>query len=314
MDASTLLADPTAIRLEKIVPSNSSLTLVVRVMRKQAECPRCHRRSTRVHSHYTRTVADLPWQGVAVHLRLHTRRFRCQNSLCTKRIFCERLPRVVAHYARRAVRMNEALELIGFLLGGESGARTTLKLAMATSPDTLLRRVRATVKPCAPTPRILGMDDFAFRRGRCYGTILVDLEKHQVIDLLADREAATLSAWLRAHPGIEVVSRDRSPTYAAGITEGAPAVVQVADRFHLLMNVREAFEKVMMRQNRLLRSRTMAAPASTAPSAESDAHAGCRERLRPHLERVKRVRRRRASSRLRLPSARRGYVDATARR
>lgn len=299
-----LLADPTSIRLEKFVQHDCSLTLAVRATRTQAECPRCHRPSSRVHSYYTRKVADLPWHGVAVGLELRTRRFRCKNSLCTKRVFCERLPRVVAHYARNTVRLNEALTLIGSLLGGEGGSRATQKLAMATSPDTLLRRVRAAVKPCAPTPRVLGVDDFAFRRGRRYGTILVDLEKRRVIDLLADREAATLAAWLKHHPGVEIVTRDRSPTYASAINEAAPAAVQVADRFHLLMNVREALEKVMYRQNRLMRSRTMAAPSRTAPAEENDAHAGCRLRLAPHLERVKRSRRRKASSQLRVPSAR----------
>src|SRR5215211_2192602 len=139
MDALTLLPDPQALRPVKIIPSHGSLTLVVKATRTQAECPRCHRPSTRVHSYYTRKVADLPWHGVAVRLELRTRRLRCRNSLCTKRVFCERLPRVVAAYGRKTVRMEQALELIGFLLGGEAGSRAACKLAMATSPDTLLR-------------------------------------------------------------------------------------------------------------------------------------------------------------------------------
>src|SRR5215213_555257 len=119
MDPATLPADPTAILLEKIIQHDGSLTLVVSATRAQAECPRCHRPSTRVHSYYPRTIADLPWDGVAIRLGLRARRFRCQNSLCTKRIFCERLPRVVAYDGRKTLRLDDALRLIGYLLGGE---------------------------------------------------------------------------------------------------------------------------------------------------------------------------------------------------
>jgi len=211
MNITTLLADPAAIRLECIRPELRSITLIVKTTSPQALCPRCAKASTRLHSRYIRTVADLPWHGVAARLQLHTRRFFCSTIDCPQRIFCERLPAVVARYARRTVRLSDALQLIGFALGGEAGARAAIKLGMSVSPDTLLRRIRQAALPTYPLPRVLGVDDWAFCRGQRYGTILVDLERHCRIDLLPDRQAETLCTWLSAHPSIEIISRDRAP-------------------------------------------------------------------------------------------------------
>jgi transposase len=254
MNTATLLADPNAIRLTYIRPAADSITIVVKAILPHSSCPLCGGFSTLVHSRYVRRIADLPWQGVSVKLELHTRRFRCHDDLCLRRIFCERLPQVVATYARKTVRLNDALRLIGFLIGGEAGARAAIRLGMSVSPDTLIRRVRQTVTPVMPTPRVLGVDDWAKRKGQSYGTILVDLERRRPVDLLPDRETGTLAAWLKAHPGIEVVTRDRSRAYAEGITGGAPHALQVADRFHILKNLSEALERLLTRQHQFVRA------------------------------------------------------------
>jgi transposase len=266
----TLLAAPDLLALEKITLRPEAVVLVVNTCRPSACCPRCQAPSVKVHSRYVRSVADLPWQGNAVRLELHTRKFFCRNVDCPQKVFCERLPQVAEWYARQTCRLNEALALIGFALGGEAGARTAVKLGLRVSPDTLLNRIRqAAARQWTEIPvRVLGVDDFAFRRGHHYGTILVDLERRQPIDLLPDREAATLERWLKERPWIETVSRDRSPTYAEGIGNGAPQATQVADRWHVLKNLGEALERLLTRRSQSLQQAVAAVNQPRAGGAE----------------------------------------------
>lgn len=248
-----LLADPVALKLVKLLPQPELIVLVVGTSQPMVHCPRCRHISSKVHSRYQRRVADLPWQGLAVRLELHACKFFCINHRCPRKIFCERLPTVVAPYAHRTLRLNEALTRIGFALGGEAGARLATGLSMNTSPATLLRRVRQEPIEEIPNLQILGVDDFAFRRAYRYGTILVDQERRRPIDLLPNSEAKTFSAWLRAHPGVQIITRDRGRSYADGASEGAPDAVQIADRCHLCKNLVEVVERVLARQHKALR-------------------------------------------------------------
>lgn len=264
----TILPDPARLRLSHLATTATAITAVVSTTTASAACPLCGRLAVRVHSRYIRSVADVPWHGVPFRLRLHVRRFFCEEPTCARVIFAERLPGLVAPRARRTERLDAWVREVGFALGGEAGTRLLRALGLAAaSPDTLLRQVRRAPVPAMPVPRVVGVDDWCFLRGRRYGAILVDLERHHVLDLLPDREADTFAAWLQAHPSIEVVSRDRGGSFAEGATRGAPQAIQVADRFHVLKNLVEAFQQVIGREHAALRAAAEAVTSAPLPPA-----------------------------------------------
>ena len=221
-----------------------SCQIVVTVRSVQAVgcCPGCGALTRRVHSRYERTLKDLPLSQFRLVIVLEVGKFFCSNDTCLRRIFTERLPTIVAPWGRRTLRYAKQLTAIGLSLGGSAAVRLGQHLNAKVSRNTFLRLIAQLQYPEESTPRVVGVDDFALRRGHQYGTILVDLETHQPLALLPDRRAETLSEWLKAHPGIEILSRDRSKTYKRGMSQGAPDAIQVADRFHLLQSLSEILQ------------------------------------------------------------------------
>ncbi len=247
MLADLLLPAATNLHLLEVQAAPTALTLVVATAASQVPCPLCQEVTARCHSHYQRTLADLPCATFAVRVHLSTRRFFCPNPACPRRIFTERLPGFAAPSARQTLRLRALWQQLGLVLGGEAGTRLSQTLAVLTSPRTLLRLVRQVPDPLSTPPLHVGIDDFAFRKGHTYGTILVNHDSGQVIDLLPDRHAESVATWFQEHPTVEIITRDRAAVYADGATQGAPQATQVADRWHLLKNLSETLDEVLTR-------------------------------------------------------------------
>lgn len=241
------LPDDWGLRLDHTLREPAQVTLFLSAINLEACCPVCQQPARRIHSRYQRTLADLPAGPLAVRLQVTVHRFFCRTIQCPRWIFAERLPALARPWAQRTLRLATTLQQVGLVCGGEPGARITRHLALSTSPDTLLRAVRQIADSELPTPRVLGVDDWSYRRGHCYGTLLIDLEQHRPVDVLPERTVAALATWLLVHPGVEIISRDRAQVYADGATLGAPTAVQVVDRWHLLKNLGEAVQRVLDR-------------------------------------------------------------------
>ena len=247
MEGTSLLSLPEGMLIDQIQIIKTGLVLTVIATHPASCCPLCSEVSSSLHSHYQRTLSDVPCAGRQVQLCLTVRRFYCRNLLCERKVFTERIPQFVEPWARMTIRLCEALQSIGLATCGKGGARLAARLGMATSRNTVLRRIMELPDTSPGSVVHLGIDDFAFRRGYRFGTILVNLESHRVVDLLPDRLAETAAEWMRQHPDLAVISRDRGGEYASAAREGAPQAMQCADRFHIVKNLTEAVQVLLAR-------------------------------------------------------------------
>jgi transposase len=257
------------LKLERTYVGEGRVVLLVKSTQPTALCPLCNTQATRVHSNYTRTLTDLCWADYTVKILLGTKRFYCPNPQCPKTTFAQRFDQAISPYARRTKRCEAKLEAIAQELGGAAGARLSEVLGLKVSRDTLLRILqRVPLPPPLSKPRVIGIDDWAWKKRREYGTIIVDLELRQPIDLLADCKAESVAHWLKNHPSVEVVSRDRGALFIDGVNRGAPNAIQVADRWHLLQSLAKALERFFLNHTGALKAANHAsqvlAPKPTA--------------------------------------------------
>lgn len=284
---STCLSLPPKLSVASLSSTATGLVIQLACRQPSAACPACQQPSERIHSHYVRTIADVACGGRGVLLKLTVRKFVCRTPTCERQIFTERLTEFVQPYARMTNRLRHCLQELGIQLGALPSVRLAPQLGMPIKKASVLRLLRGVAPPVSEPVRILGVDDFCWRRGKTYGTILVDLERGVPIDLLPDRQGETLGKWLVAHPSVELISRDRGGEYAAAGRRGAPQALQTADRFHVLRNLSEALERGLHRYRAQLKAIRLPAPTKGEGRAPT-----VRARRADHVKRAEQARER----------------------
>lgn len=283
MPTTPLIALPEGLDIISVSETPDELQVRVVSNRSCSLCPLCSTPSQAIHSYYRRKPADLPCTGRPIRLLLTVRKFFCRNTACPRKVFAERLPELIEPASRLTIRMREALQTIGFALNGEGGARLADRLGMPISAPTLLRSLHLVPMPSVGKVRVVGLDDWAWRRGQRYGTIIIDQERHVVLDLLPERTPESVQKWLEAHPEVEFVSRDRGGTYVEGASWGAPQATQIADRWHLLANLGDAVEEFLIRTHIRLVETPAKEPTVERPLTNYSATPSCQGKSQARL-------------------------------